>query len=132
MDNSEWQPGENDTVSAFPCDKCGQIITQPLSSSQAHNCTPHINPETGLPWGLKFSTKSPKKNCKKCHGRGHIGYINGDMTQPYKCQCTIEIVVDEPEPYKEKTATQPASEGMAIPAPEPNYTTNELPKSPSA
>jgi hypothetical protein len=71
-----------------------------------------INPDTGLPIGLKVVSKPPKKNCKKCYGRGHIGWIDGDLGKPYPCVCTIDIVLDEPEPPKEKTVTTPMSEGM--------------------
>lgn len=84
-----------------------------------------INPDTGLPIGLKAVSKPPKKKCKKCYGRGHIGYIDGDKSQPYPCMCTIEIVLDEPEPFKEKTVTEPVGNGP-IPV-EPNVTSNALP-----
>ncbi len=91
-----------------------------------------INPDTGLPIGLKAVSKPPKKKCKKCYGRGHIGWIDGDRTQPYPCMCTIEIVPDVPEPFKEKTVTEPAGNG---PAPvEPNITQSVMadPKPPTA
>ncbi len=31
----------------------------------------------------------PKHNCKKCHGTGRIGFINGDFNNPMICQCVI-------------------------------------------
>lgn len=85
-----------------------------------------IDPDSGLPIGLKAVSKPPKKNCKKCYGRGHIGWIDGDKDKPYPCMCTIEIVLDIPEPPKEKTVTQPASEGFEPPK-ESDITSNQIP-----
>lgn len=88
-DNNDLGEG---TVMVQTCRKCDEAIIGD------HNCTPHLNPETGLPWGLKISSKAPKKNCKKCYGRGHLGWIDGDKEKPYPCMCTVEIIIDVPAP----------------------------------
>lgn len=36
-------------------------------------------------------TIQPKKNCRKCHGLGRIGFIDGDQNNPLVCQCVIKI-----------------------------------------
>lgn len=99
----------------------GPEVEKILAKSQG------VNPETGLPIGLKAVSKPPKQKCKKCYGRGHIGFIDGDKEKPYPCMCTIEIVLDVPEPFKEKTVTEPASAGF-IPPPSESVTNNDLPK----
>jgi hypothetical protein len=91
----------------------------------ARGQTSEINPDTGLPIGLKAVSKPPKKNCKKCYGRGHIGWIDGDKAKPYPCMCTIEITLDLPEPEPEKTATEPV--GGEVPKESPVTTTDVVP-----
>lgn len=40
---------------------------------------------------MVVETYEPKKSCRKCHGRGIIGYIEGDVKQPYYCTCLIKV-----------------------------------------
>ncbi len=37
----------------------------------------------------KKSYKTPKKNCRHCYGRGHIGYMNGIKSMPVPCRCVF-------------------------------------------
>ena len=78
----------------------------------ARGQTPEINPDTGLPIGLKAVSKSPKKKCKKCLGRGYIGFIDGDKDKPYPCMCTIEIVLDTPQPQPQPIAVEQINGGV--------------------
>lgn len=34
-------------------------------------------------------TISPRHNCKKCHGTGRIGFIDGDNNKPLVCNCVL-------------------------------------------
>lgn len=64
--------------------------------------TPNDQPSLGAPptpppvESMKV-TIQPKKNCKKCHGLGRIGFIEGDENNPLICDCVIKI-------YKEAQA----------------------------
>lgn len=40
---------------------------------------------------MVVETFEPKKNCRKCHGTGRIGFIEGDPKQPYYCNCIMKI-----------------------------------------
>lgn len=39
-------------------------------------------------------TIQPKKNCRKCHGLGRIGFVNGDQNNPLICSCVIKIYTE--------------------------------------
>lgn len=63
-------------------------------------------------------TIQPKKNCKKCHGLGRIGFIDGDENNPLICQCVIKIYKEvqaqmkqKAEEAKAKTPLTPVSDG---------------------
>ena len=34
---------------------------------------------------MAVETYEPKKNCRKCHGTGRLGFIEGDPNKPYYC-----------------------------------------------
>lgn len=40
---------------------------------------------------LVIQTYEPKKNCRKCHGTGRIGFIEGDPNKPYYCNCIMKV-----------------------------------------
>lgn len=40
---------------------------------------------------LVIETYEPKKSCRKCHGRGIIGYIEADPNKPYYCTCIMKV-----------------------------------------
>lgn len=46
--------------------------------------------------GLSIESFTPKKNCKKCHGTGRIGFIEGDPNQPYPCRCIMRVNKNAP------------------------------------
>lgn len=63
--------------------------------------TPVVDPKAPPPVESLKVTIQPKKNCKKCHGLGRIGFIEGDENNPLICQCVIKI-------YKEVQAQMEA------------------------
>jgi hypothetical protein len=34
----------------------------------------------------------PKRSCRKCHGTGRLGYLNGDKNQAVPCSCIMKQV----------------------------------------
>jgi hypothetical protein len=52
--------------------------------------------------GMKV-TIQPKKNCKKCHGLGRLGFIDGDQNNPLICQCVIKVYKEVQAQVKAKT-----------------------------
>lgn len=40
---------------------------------------------------LVIETYEPKKNCRKCHGTGRIGFVEGDPNKPYYCNCIMKV-----------------------------------------
>lgn len=40
---------------------------------------------------MTVETYQPNKKCKKCYGRGHIGFIDGDPRRPYPCRCLVKV-----------------------------------------
>ena len=90
--------------------------------------TPNAQPlpgdtKTAPPVESMKVTIQPKKNCKKCHGLGRIGFIEGDENNPLICQCVIKIYKEvqaqmeaKAKEAKEKTPLTPVSDG-AQPAP---------------
>ena len=52
---------------------------------------PTPEPKKDAVENMVVETYEPKKNCRKCHGRGIIGYIEGDVKQPYYCSCLVKV-----------------------------------------
>lgn len=40
---------------------------------------------------MVVETFQPKKSCKKCYGRGVIGYVEADPNKPYYCSCIVKV-----------------------------------------
>lgn len=38
----------------------------------------------------------PKPSCKKCHGTGRLGYVEGNMLLPLRCKCVKEVIYARP------------------------------------
>lgn len=56
---------------------------------------------------MVVETFQPKKSCKKCYGRGVIGYVEADPNKPYYCSCIVKV-------KKEFTPVQAAAYKKAI------------------
>lgn len=59
----------------------------------------------------------PKKGCRKCHGLGRIGFVNGDQNDPLVCSCVIKIYTDMQKQMKatKAAAAAAAKDEKAIP-----------------
>lgn len=51
-------------------------------------------------------TIRPKHNCRKCHGTGRLGFIDGDMNNVLPCSCVIRA-------YQKARATDKAAVAVA-------------------
>lgn len=68
---------------------------------------------------LVIETYEPKKSCRKCHGRGIIGLIEGDPNKPYYCTCIMkikkELTSEQTAAYRKAMAAQPVPTGPTGP-----------------
>lgn len=62
---------------------------------------------------LVVETYEPKKSCRKCHGRGVIGHIEGDPNKPYYCTCIMKV---KKELTSEQTAAYLKATAKPVPA----------------
>lgn len=63
----------------------------PKEVVNAITVTPATEPKKDSVENLVIETYEPKKSCRKCHGRGIIGYIEGDPNKPYYCTCIMKV-----------------------------------------
>jgi hypothetical protein len=67
---------------------------------------------------MVVKTYQPKKSCRKCYGRGVIGYVEADPNKPYYCTCIVKV---KKELTPEQTAAYKKAVAAQIPAaPAPN------------
>ena len=53
--------------------------------------TKSVEPKKDAVENMVVETFEPKKNCRKCHGTGRIGFVEGDPNKPYYCNCIMKI-----------------------------------------
>lgn len=67
----------------------GSVIPAPLAAEPVVAAEP-VKTEATKVENMKI-TIEPKKSCKRCHGIGRIGYVEGDHNNPMICDCVMKV-----------------------------------------
>lgn len=70
-------------------------VIVPIESVAVVPSVTETAPETKKTEAVKVEnmkiTIEPKKSCKRCHGTGRIGFIEGDQNNPLVCNCVMKV-----------------------------------------